>query len=94
VFAEPQPSVVLDADRRTVAVSPRGLLTAPPALVSTDGSTPMRIEAWAGPWPIDELWWDESRARHVARFQVVGIDGRAWLMVVEDGQWWTEAKYD
>ena len=63
VFAEPRPSVVLDADRRTVAVSPRGLLTAPPALVSTDGSTPMRIEAWAGPWPIDELWWDGARAR-------------------------------
>ena len=70
------------------------MLTAPPALVSTDGSSPMRIEAWAGPWPIDELWWDETRARHVARFQVVGIDGSAWLMVVEDGQWWTEARYD
>ena len=54
----------------------------------------MPIEAWAGPWPIDELWWDPARARQVARFQVAGVDGSAWLMVVENGQWWTEARYD
>ena len=52
------------------------------------------IDAWAGPWPIDELWWDQAAARQVARFQVVGVDGSAWLMVVEDGRWWTEARYD
>jgi len=25
---------------------------------------------------------------------VVGVDGSAWLMVVENGRWWTEARYD
>jgi protein ImuB len=36
----------------------------------------------------------------VARFQVVGVDGRAWLLTWESdaadplGTWWTEAAYD
>jgi len=33
-------------------------------------------------------------ARQVARFQLVGLDGSAWLMLVEQGEWWTEARYD
>jgi protein ImuB len=94
VFAEPRPALMLDADRKTVAVDARGLLSAPPAMVGVDGAAPLQIEAWAGPWPIDELWWDPARARQVARFQVVGVDGSAWLMVVEDGRWWAEARYD
>ncbi len=94
VFSEPRPALMLDADRRAVAVDARGLLSAPPATIGVDGAAPMRIEAWAGPWPIDELWWDPARARQVARFQVVGVDGSAWLMVVEDGRWWAEARYD
>ncbi|MFC6345139.1 DNA polymerase Y family protein, partial [Nocardioides hankookensis] len=52
------------------------------------------VAAWAGPWPVEELWW-ESGGRRVARFQVVGVDGRAWLMTWEaPGSWWTEAAYD
>jgi protein ImuB len=95
VFTEPQPAVLLDADRRPVTITERGLLSAAPALMAPESSTAvMPIEAWAGPWPIDELWWDAARARQVARFQVVGVDGSAWLMVVENGQWWTEARYD
>ena len=94
VFAEPHPAVVLDEHRRTVTLTPRGLLSAPPELIGVDGATPLVIEAWAGPWPIDELWWDPARARQVARFQVVGVDGSAWLMVAEDGCWWAEARYD
>jgi protein ImuB len=85
---------VLDEHRRTVTITPRGLLSAPPELIGVDSATPVVIEAWAGPWPIDELWWDPARARQVARFQVVGVDGSAWLMVVEDGCWWAEARYD
>jgi protein ImuB len=52
------------------------------------------VASWAGPWPVDEQWWDEAAARRIARFQVVGVDGSAWLMVVEDGRWFTEARYD
>jgi protein ImuB len=52
------------------------------------------IEAWAGPWPIDELWWEPTSARRVARFQMVAVDGSAWLLVVEGDRWWTEARYE
>jgi protein ImuB len=76
-------------------VTSRGLLTADPVLFTVDRmSPPTRVQAWAGPWPIDELWWDPAQARQVARFQVVGVDGSAWLLVVEDGRWWCEARYD
>ena len=33
-------------------------------------------------------------ARAVARFQVVAVDGSAWLLMVEGGQWWVEARYE
>jgi len=109
VFAEPRPVVVLDADHRPVRVSDRGLISGDPAFLITEPSgapsrvpggrdaqagATVRIEAWAGPWPIDELWWDPTRARHVARFQIVGVDSSAWLLIIEDGQWWSEARYD
>jgi protein ImuB len=95
VFPAPLPSVVLSQDRRPVRVTSRGLITAAPAFVSIgEESELMPIDAWAGPWPIDELWWDPAQARQVARFQVTGVDGSAWLLVVENDQWWTEARYD
>jgi protein ImuB len=95
VFATPMPSVVLSEDRRPVKVTGRGLVTAAPAFVSIgEGSEHMPVDAWAGPWPIDELWWDPEQARQVARFQITGVDGSAWLLVVENDQWWTEARYD
>ena len=95
VFPTPMPSVVLSQDRKPVSVTSRGLMTAAPAFVSIgEESELMPVDAWAGPWPIDELWWDPAQARQVARFQVTGVDGTAWLLVVENDQWWTEASYD
>ena len=95
VYAQPSPAAVLGPERQAVGVSPRGSVTAEPTLVRTelDGEF-VAIQAWAGPWPIDELWWDPAGARQVARFQIVGIDGSAWLLMVDNGQWWTEARYD
>ena len=85
---------MLDADQRAVAVDARGMLSAAPAMIGVEGASLLRIEAWAGPWPIDALWWDPAQARQVARFQGVGVAGTAWLLVVEDGRWWAEALYD
>ena len=95
VFRRPVNAAVLGSDRQVVGVSARGSVTAEPSLVrpGPDGDF-VAIQAWAGPWPIDELWWDPTSARQVARFQIVGIDGSAWLLMVENGQWWTEARYD
>ena len=95
VFAEPQPALVLGPDRQPVGVSSRGSVTADPTRFRPTPDAELTVvAAWAGPWPIEELWWDPAGARRVARFQMVGVDGSAWLLVVEEGRWWTEAKYE
>jgi protein ImuB len=95
VFPEPHPATVLSADGLLVKITDRGALTAEPAKLQTEEcADPLPIEAWAGPWPVDELWWDPAGARQVARFQMVAADGSAWLLVVERNRWWTEARYD
>lgn len=95
VFPQPRPAAVFSSDGLLVKITDRGALTAEPARLQTEESAdPLTIEAWAGPWPIDELWWDPAGARQVARCQMVAADGSAWLLVVESNQWWTEARYD
>ena len=95
VFGEPMEAQVVGPEGQPVGVNGRGVVTSEPMRFRSDGSSALQpIASWAGPWPIDELWWDEAAARRIARFQVVGVDGSAWLMVVEDGRWWTEARYD
>lgn len=51
------------------------------------------IDAWAGPWPLEERWWD-SGGRRRARFQVSTADGGAYLLAREGRCWWVEATYD
>jgi protein ImuB len=48
----------------------------------------------AGPWPVTQRWWDPPRACRQARFQLVTDDGNAWLVVLQDGRWQIEARYD
>jgi len=86
---------VLDGDDAVVTVSGRGELRATPCrLVVGDWPRSRVIEAWAGPWPVEERWWDGARRRRAARLQVVLDDGSAWLMVLEGGQWRAAARYD
>lgn len=96
VLATPWPAEVTGAGGRPVAVDERGSVTCAPERFRVDRSGGWQpVAAWAGPWPIDELWWEAPpRRRKVARFQVVGVDGRAWLLTCEEGVWWTEAAYD
>lgn len=93
VLAEPAPAQVVGAEGQPVRVTGRGGLVAEPARVRIAEAW-QPVAAWAGPWPVDDQWWDEASARRVARFQVVGVDGSAWLLVLENGQWWLEAVYD
>lgn len=90
----PESVGVLDAHGRAVSVDGRGLASAAPATL-VRGSRSRRIVAWAGPWPVDERWW-ETRARRSARFQLVveSSDGpRACLVEVTAGTWWVTADY-
>jgi protein ImuB len=86
---------VVDPAGVTVAVDERGMPSGPPAGFVPPGSDRrLTITAWAGPWPVDERWWDPVAARSVHRLQVVTGDGSAWLLCFEAGRWWAEARYD
>ena len=107
VFADPHPAEVLDDVGQPVQVSGRGVVSAPPAqfrLMSGDEASGWRpgrtrhIVAWAGPWPIDERWWEPEGHRRLARFQVItedpAGDQRGYLVVAEHRRWWVAALYD
>jgi protein ImuB len=101
----PAPATVFEAPRRVgvfseqggpVAVDERGSVSAPIHRFSATGSPrdAREVDAWAGPWPVRERWWDPEHARTVQRFQVVDSDGTAWLLVLDDEGWRAEARYD
>jgi protein ImuB len=93
VFPAPWTAGVLDATGRPVALLPRGAMTGEPARFKPgQAETWQPVAAWAGPWPVDERWWEDGR--QVARFQMVGVDGRAWLVTFDGSGWVTEAAYD
>src|ERR1700754_1990537 len=85
---EPSPTVLLDdpvelldAQGNSIRVTSRGLFSADPArLTSRDRNE--RLRWWAGPWPVDERWWDPDRAAtgaggRTARVQVLLAGRRA-----------------
>ena len=86
-------AVVADEHGCPVVVGGRGELSAPPATLTIGTGPEQAIVGWAGPWPLDERWWDERRHRRLARFQVVTADGGAHLAVVERRQWRILASY-
>ncbi len=112
VYADPRPAEVLDEQGRVVEVSGRGVVSAPPAslmIMHGDESAGWRrgprqeITAWAGPWPIDQHWWEPSRHRRLAQFQMLtgaaGDGGRddgdeGYLVIAEHRRWWVSARYD
>ncbi len=89
---------VVDARGRVVVVDGRCQLTSDPTEVRfpsvRGGSGRRRITSWAGPWPVDERWWDPDRHSRRVRFQVVVDDGTAHLLVLEGGRWSLTATYD
>lgn len=94
VHVDPVDAEVVDAAGQPVRVSGRGLLSGAPARVSVAGGPWCEVVGWAGPWPLEERWWDSARGRRRARVQVVTADGRARLVVLEQGSWQVTATYD
>lgn len=92
VLAEPVSVELFDGAGRPVQVSGRGELSAPPATLRAQGRS-RALVAWAGPWPVEERWWDPRRHRRRARLQLVTDDGEAVLVAVEQGRWWLRAVY-
>jgi protein ImuB len=94
VYPAPLQARVTDDSGSPVTVTGRGEVSADPARLSVDGGQPRAVTAWTGPWPVTERWWDPVHACRKARFQLVTIDGRAWLAFVHEGRWLIEASYD
>ncbi len=91
---DPVAAELVDADEEPVTVSGRGTLSAPPMRLSVEGDPWTDVIAWAGPWPLEERWWDTARRRRRARLQLVTRDGQARLATLEHGTWHVEATYD
>lgn len=93
VVHDPAPEIaVVDATGAPVVVGGRGAVSAAPAGVRI-GSRDDPVVAWAGPWVLEERWWDAVRARRTARFQFLTASGRAYLAAVERQRWWLLAEY-
>ncbi len=99
VFTTPPIAEVVDDAGREVRVTDRGVVTGEPRRFRLGDATGRQslpwqpVTAWAGPWPTDESWWSGG-AGPSARFQVVGADGRAWLLLRGPEGWSLEAGYD
>jgi protein ImuB len=94
VLPAPVPAQVLGADGEPVLVTERYAVTVPPARLAVPGRPPATVTGWAGPWPVDERWWDPAGARERARFQLLADDGTGWLLALVDGRWEIEGVYE
>jgi protein ImuB len=93
VYPVPLSAEVRDAQQRPVTVSGRGVLDAVPVAVSMAGGRWLEVTAWAGPWPVEERWWDAG-GRRKARLQVLLEDATAHLLARQRGRWRVEASYE
>lgn len=100
VYSEPLLVQVVDKDKNLLRVSARHELSAEPAQIIISREN-YKIISWAGPWPIEEKWWDTARSRRLVRLQVVIEkflpDGsqqvQALLVALEHGEWSIAAIY-
>ena len=106
---EPSPTVLLDdpvelldAQGNPVRVTHRGLFSADPTRLAGAGRRDGKLYWWAGPWPVDERWWDpENRGSgRTARVQVLlrhdegGGDDLALLLCYRQRRWYLEGAYE
>lgn len=98
---EPSPAVLLDdpvelldAQGNPVRVSGRGMFSADPALLTVRGRDE-RVCWWAGPWLVDERWWDPDLTKgRTARAQVLLEGERAFLLCYRQRRWCLEGSYE
>jgi protein ImuB len=102
---EPSPAVLLDdpvelldAQGNPIRVTGRGMFSADPVRLTVHGRDE-QLHWWAGPWPVDERWWDDrpeggqGRSR-TARAQVLLEGERAFLLCYRQRRWYLEGSYE
>jgi len=94
VAPSPEPVEVLGPGGEVVTVSGRGMLGVAPAWFAGPNRPRVAVVEHAGPWPVEDRWWDPQRRRRRARLQLLLADGTACLVVREHGAWWLMAIYD
>ena len=100
VYSEPIQVQINDQFGKLLSVSARHELSASPVSVII-GSTHYKVNSWAGPWPVEERWWDSARSRRLVRLQLVcekiTADSvpqiLAMLAILEHGEWTVAAIY-
>jgi protein ImuB len=92
VLSRPMTVAVLDGEGTAVDITDRYVLSGKPCQLMVNGSRPRPVTSWAGPWPIDERWWEAGRER--ARLQILLADGAALLLIHEKRRWLVEGWYD
>lgn len=88
------PMAVSGPDGSSPTVSARGQLNTSPQRCRVQGGEWVAVLDWAGPWTLDERWWDPRSRHRQARFQILTEGGQAHLCVVQGTSWWIEASYD
>ena len=100
VYSEPVQVQINDQFGKLLSVSARHELSASPVSVII-GATHYKVNSWAGPWPVEERWWDSARSRRLVRLQLVcekiTVDSvsqiLAMLVILEHGEWTVAAIY-
>lgn len=99
-IVHPTPPVisVVDGHGEDIRVTGRHELSAAPARLVI-GERRFAVLNHAGPWPVEERWWDPLRRRRLARVQVLVQEEhshteRVLLLGLENGQWSLLARYD
>ncbi|MGB9302514.1 MAG: DNA polymerase Y family protein, partial [Mycobacterium sp.] len=88
------PVELLDAQGNSVRVTSRGMFSADPARLTFHGRDD-RLRWWAGPWPVDERWWDPDVGKgRTARAQVLLESERALLLCYRQRRWYLEGAYE
>jgi len=91
VYESPIPVDVVDRDGARVTVSGRHELSAAPTCVVIDRIA-HDVVRWAGPWPVEECWWDARRHRRAVRMHVIA-EARAMVLALENGRWSIVAEF-
>jgi protein ImuB len=93
LFVPPRAVEVITESGNPFTIDGRGTPNGSPVVLIVGGDR-SDVTAWAGPWPVDEQWWQQGAHRRRARLQIVTTGGVAYLLAQEHGRWFAEGRYD